>query len=505
MVETPLLAWLAVVGALWTADPALAPDGDAAAAPIAPLNTAIDAPAVSRPYLYTALETALVIAGGTVWYLRHGSDERWGRAMQWTSWRRKLFTTDEVTFDTDHFNTNAAGHPLDGTVYYQIARGNGLGPGASFVSTVLASTFWEYFVEIPENPSLNDLILTPAAGAVIGEATYRLGRYFAQNGTGTANCAGALLFAPIATVSEKPLCRARPSVLPRARLGLVVGANHVIFDGETSRDEFALGLGADVVSLRGYQRPGNESLAVWPGQWTSLHGDGRFGPRRVDGIGLRAETVWGGRYNRHYVAAGDETDVPSGGPARGSGTMIGFGSVFDYRLRDLPKVHDRIASIGLGGPMFEYSRRGDVSLRLSLSAQYAFAIIGSIAYREDYQTVVGQVIKSPLRDGAYYYGHGVMSAATASIDLGPVGFVGGGRGAWYWSIDEGDPAQSTIQHDVKLRDERIYLSAAVWTRPVVGAFRFGLSVENVFRRSRMLDTIVNGTELNILATTAVGF
>jgi len=76
----------------------------------------------------------------------------------------------EITFDGDHFNTNAAGHPLDGTAYYQIARGNGLGPGASFVSSFLASMFWEYFVEIPENPSLNDLILTPTAGAIIGEA-----------------------------------------------------------------------------------------------------------------------------------------------------------------------------------------------------------------------------------------------------------------------------------------------------------------------------------------------
>ena len=102
--------------------------------------------------------------------------------MQWTSWRRKLFTTDEITFDGDHFNTNSVGHPFDGTAYYQIARGNGLSPAGAFLSTVLASTFWEYFVEIPENPSLNDLVITPAAGAVIGEATYRLGRYLAQSG-----------------------------------------------------------------------------------------------------------------------------------------------------------------------------------------------------------------------------------------------------------------------------------------------------------------------------------
>jgi len=111
-----LLASLALVAVLWSGD------GAATAAPVSvpiepiePLDNGLDQPVVAHPYLYTFLETALGIGAGTVWYLRHGSDERWGRAMQWTSWRRKLFTTDEITFDGDHFNTNAVGHPFDGT------------------------------------------------------------------------------------------------------------------------------------------------------------------------------------------------------------------------------------------------------------------------------------------------------------------------------------------------------------------------------------------------------
>ena len=501
-----MLAFLALVGTLWTGEAAAQPDSAVApVAPLAPLSTPLDAPVVSHPYLYTTLETTLALAVGTVWYLRHGSDERWGRAMQWKSWRRKLFTTDDITFDGDHFNTNAIGHPMDGYVYYQIARGNGLGPGASFVSAVLASTFWEYFVEIPENPSLNDLILTPAAGAIIGESTYRLGRYFAQSGSGAWRCGGALVFAPVATLNEKPLCRGRPTVLPRARLGLAIGVNRAIFNGQTSRDEFALTLGSEVVSQRAYERPGSGSVTVWPGQWTSLLADGRFGPARIDGIWLRAGTVWGGRYDRRYVSVGDETDVPAGRQTRGWGTMLGLGSVFDYRLRDLPKVHDRIGSLGIAGPVFELAMRRDVSFRLTLSAQYAFAVVGSIAYREAYRSVVGQDIKTSLRYSGYYYAQGLVSAATTSLDLGPIGFTGSARGAWYWSIDDGDPAQSKIDRTVTLHDSRLYLAGAMWTRPAVGGFRFGLAVEHVRRGSHMLDTSVYGTELDLLATTAVGF
>ena len=172
-----MLASLALVAALWT--------GDVPITPIGAPEEEDNRPVVSHPYLYTTVEIALVLAGGTVWYLRNGTDERWSRAVEWRSWKRKLLAHD-VTFDTDHFNTNSVGHPLGGTAYYQIARGNGLGPGAAFLSSVLASTFWEYFVEIPEHPSLNDLILTPIGGAVIGEASYQLGRYFARSGTGVA-------------------------------------------------------------------------------------------------------------------------------------------------------------------------------------------------------------------------------------------------------------------------------------------------------------------------------
>jgi hypothetical protein len=463
-------------------------------------------PVASHPYLFTALETALVLAGGTVWYFRNGVDERWDRATEWRAWRRKMMGED-IVFDPDHFNTNAVGHPVGGVAYYQIARGNGLGPGASFVSSFLASMFWEYFVEIPEHPSLNDLILTPGGGAVIGEATYQLGRYFANSGTSLGRCAGAFLFSPIASLNDPPVCRSRPgALLPRAKLGLSVGLNRAIFDGNAVRDELAVALGSSIVTHRAYERPGRGSEVVGAGQWSSLYGDARIGAGRIDGVWFHAQTVWGGRYDRHYRVTVGETDVPNGARRpRGWGMMLGLGSSFDYRLRDLPRVRDRVAALGLGGPVFELVARGSVVLRASLSVQYAFAIVGSMAYRTDGNLLVGQVIKTPLRDSGYYYAHGVVSAATVALDFGPIGFVTDARGGWYWSIDIADPEQSNIQRQVLLRDDRVYLTAAMWSRPVIGALRFGLAVEHIRRSSTMLATTATGTEVDVLATTAVGF
>jgi hypothetical protein len=375
------------------------------------------------------------------------------------------------------------------------------------VSSFLASIFWEYFIEIPEHPSLNDIIMTPIGGAVLGEAGFQLGRYFAKSGSGTMRCAGALLFAPIATVNDRPFCRVRPGVLiPSAHLGLSVGFNRAVFDGRIVKEELVLQMGTEIVSQRAYQKVGQGAVAVGPGQWSALYLDGRFGEDRLHGIWFHARTVWGGRYDRNYRAVGDETDLPGvGGQPRGWGILLGLGSSYDYRARQLQQRHDRISSVGLGGPTLELSMRRDFLLRAFFSVEYAFAIVDSLAYRAAILSLVDDVIKTSLRDSGYYYGHGVVGALTLTADFGPIGFVADGRGGWYWSINSADPAQTAIQRNVLLHDSRVYLSAAMWTRPVVGAFRLGLGVEHVRRTSVMLDTRIVRTEVNVLATTGVAF
>ena len=511
-----MLAWLGVVAALWSGDLGAEPMAGPPALPSEPpradifplpreLPTDEFQPNVRHPYLYTTLETVLVLAGGTVWYLRHGTDESWRDAFDFRTWKRKL-NGEDVTFDGDHFNTNAAGHPIDGAGYYQIARGNGLGPGAAFVTSALASTFWEFFVELPEHPSINDLIMTPVGGAVIGEATYRLGRYLAVSGSGSVRCAAAFVFAPVAMINDRLHCRQRDGILPAARLELSVGLNRVEFDGGATRNEVALAFGSDIVTQRAYRQAGSGGVMIGPGQWAGFNTDLRLGESNLEGAWFNARAVWGGRYQRHYRSMTEETDLPgTGGPTQGWGWLLGMGSSFDYRLRNLPTVHDRIASVGLLGPAFELSARNGATMRATFNLQYAFALVGSIAYRADPTSLADDVIKTELRNFGYYYAQGVVSSATLMFDLGAIGFNADGRGGWYWSINDGDPAQSAIQRDVRLHDTRFYLTTSVWTRPLVGAARFGLAYQQVWRHSNMLGATIATTENDILATAALIF
>jgi hypothetical protein len=96
---------------------------------------------------------------------------------------KRAWTTPPV-WDKDEWVINYIGHPLSGAVYYNALRSQGATRLQSFLFSTVQSTFWEYAVEaIAERPSIQDLVITPIVGSVIGElshqATLRLrqGRY----------------------------------------------------------------------------------------------------------------------------------------------------------------------------------------------------------------------------------------------------------------------------------------------------------------------------------------
>lgn len=77
------------------------------------------------------------------------------------------------TFDVDYLFTNMFGHAVMGAASMSAARSAGLGFWPSALYPLLASLAWELFFE-REAPSINDQIVTPLAGALVGEALYRL-------------------------------------------------------------------------------------------------------------------------------------------------------------------------------------------------------------------------------------------------------------------------------------------------------------------------------------------
>ena len=313
------------------------------------------------------------------------------------------------------------------------------------------------------------MIMTPVAGSIIGETTYQLGRYLARSGTGRAALRRARSCSrPWRAINDRPICRAGRACCRGRSSGSSVGVGRAIFNGSLVKEQLALAVGSEIVTQRAYQRPGS-----------GMRG-GDAGP--VDGAlprhALRRQPAGGavvprrdrvGRPLRSQLPASAATrrDVPvSGARPRGWGTMLGLGSSSTTGCAICRRMHDRIASLGLGGPMFELSARGSVLVRLSLSAQYAFAIIGSMAYRDDYPAGVrpddqdvAALQRLLLRARRDVGGHADTSISGRSAS--PATRAGAGTGRSTRAI----PSQSAIDRDVLLRDSRIYLTGAMWSRP----------------------------------------
>ena len=86
--------------------------------------------------------------------------------------------------DKDNPIFNFALHPYAGAAYYMSARSQGFNMLGSFLYSAFVSTvFWEYGIEaFMEIPSLQDLLITPICGSIIGEGFYRIKRELVDRG-----------------------------------------------------------------------------------------------------------------------------------------------------------------------------------------------------------------------------------------------------------------------------------------------------------------------------------
>jgi hypothetical protein len=84
----------------------------------------------------------------------------------------RAFTSPPV-WDQDEFVINYIGHPYAGAAYYNTMRSQDASKFQSFAFCVVQSTIWEYVIEaVAEQPSIQDLIVTPVFGAILGEFSH---------------------------------------------------------------------------------------------------------------------------------------------------------------------------------------------------------------------------------------------------------------------------------------------------------------------------------------------
>jgi len=114
-----------------------------------------------------------------------------------------------IIWDPDDGFFNYVAHPYVGAVYYVAARKSGYDEFHSFLYSFTMSAFlWELGIEaVSQSPSMQDLVITPGVGAILGEYLYGLeGKIIKNDGKiGNSKFIGktALFFIdPIGSVSN---------------------------------------------------------------------------------------------------------------------------------------------------------------------------------------------------------------------------------------------------------------------------------------------------------------
>jgi hypothetical protein len=134
------------------------------------------------------LALTMVGAMGVLWVMPESStgwdksDIRKNEGGLYNRWKEKVSAGPVMDDDAARFNL--IGHPIAGAAYYVMARHAGLTGMQAFGYSVAMSTFfWEYgFEAIAEIPSIQDLIITPVIGSILGEVFYRLEAHINSNG-----------------------------------------------------------------------------------------------------------------------------------------------------------------------------------------------------------------------------------------------------------------------------------------------------------------------------------
>jgi hypothetical protein len=83
--------------------------------------------------------------------------------------------------DEDDWEWNYLAHPLWGSETYLRSRAQGLDCLEAFLFSAGASVVWEFGMESwSQRPSSQDLVITPAAGMILGELRFRVKRYLIE-------------------------------------------------------------------------------------------------------------------------------------------------------------------------------------------------------------------------------------------------------------------------------------------------------------------------------------
>lgn len=434
----------------------LAPDTVRAGSIATPDSATAAVPTPHSPhYLRSSLGIGLVVSLGMAHYFND-------KSLQDNDWRvrsvihNRLFSTRYLRFDDNHFRVNNRDHIAAGTAYYRIARTNHLSAGNSLVATLIASSVWEYIVEMREVVSINDQVFTTVGGAVLGEVIYQNEMFFQRASAEEGHwMLSKILGFPISLATSRAAAERRGSREDLDRWwhgSFVYGGTAQGRDGDDQLRPIA-GFQSEVQNIADADKPGEErrfiggtpiSRLLFEGSATATAGQ----------IRLAATAAPFGWFWKNIALQ------PTGG-TRGYRLFVGPASGYQVVTGTMTGGKDAVAVVNLAGPMIDAVLHGGaVRARLHARSSVDLSMITASAlplYQEQFSLDSAQ---SVLRRHGYYHAYGLGGAGMASVEAG--GWEIGAEVASHhaYSIMGLDRYPEQATHPLSMRDQRT--QTAVW-------------------------------------------
>ncbi len=429
-----------------------------------------------KHYVRGGLEIGGVLAVGLVDYMlsttaRGGTtrpgDTRWGLRYDWEVLRGKLIGTG-LDLDTNKLATNYVSHPLAGTLYYSAARSNHLSLAESYAYAIIGSTTWEFFGEIREITSLNDLVVTPVSGVSIGEPLMQLSGFFRRGRRRLSTDVVSFLLSPVKAVNELtdgavPMPAARVDALglpldPWHRFVLSAGIGTTVQEAEGATNPRASYLDArfsadlHLVNLPGYAGAGKES---------HLFDEGNVSRVQLD-FALSRGSLVDGRFATSLVPFGyyfRDAEMDPRGQVRGHGIFVGLRMGFEYSGHDYDRDRARSSDIiALASPIGVAAEHrwthGNLELRTSLELSGAMSSLTPYALSAYARRRALDDVLTPVREQGYYHAFAVTVAPTLELSFRGLRSTTSFRVDSFRGIEGHDAQEATVKNGPKFADRR---------------------------------------------------
>lgn len=480
-----------------------------------------------KHYVRASLEVGGVLAVGLVDYMlstttRGGTtrigDIRWGLRYDWPVLRDKLIGTG-LDLDTNKLATNYVSHPLAGTLYYTAARSNHLSFVESSAFAVLGSTTWEYFGEIREVASINDLIVTPVSGIAIGEPLMQLSGFFRRGKRNFATELASFIFSPMKVINElvddaEPLAASRTDALGLAAdpwhrftigAGVAVtsqGEGDATHPAVTYLDErFSADL--RVATLPRYAGAGHESR---------LFDDGNVSGVRFD-LGVSRGQLVDARFATSLVPFGyyfRDGRVDARGRLHGHGVLLGLRMGFEYGVHDYDRDRlrplDIIAIASPIGVALEHRwTRGSLDVRTAIDLSGGIAAVTPLAFSAYRRSHGIDDVLTPVREAGYYHAYAIEASPTLDMGVGALRSTTSLRLDTFRAIVGHDAQEASVASGPAFRDRRSLLQSTIGFVAPGTPWRVALGLQHAFREGSVGSVRVSRGESSASASVGVEF